>query len=320
MGSEVEQPIPNPTTKETINPNTHTHNQNDTVHANDNISVKTTLSIVQPHSLLPKPTPPATSNQQNDVVPSAFKTFLKQRSNDLSSAISRSITSLKHSIDDRNDERNKNHNDVTEFKLSGLKVVVMMKNDASLGKVRISLFSRSNCRDSSAVRRFLRERALRFVEINVDVYTEREKELRERTGNVIVPKIFFNEKLIGGLVELNAIRKNGSVELEKVLTEIANGKFSGDAPAPPVYGFDEFPEEKADEMVKVVRILRQRLPIQDRLMKIKIVRNCFAGSELVELLVSHHGYDYNKVRYVLHVYFYFIFIFEYYKCSQTLKV
>lgn len=306
MGSEVEQPIPNQTT------NTNTIKPNENKNTNGNISVAKTLSIVQPHSLLPKPTPPlATSNPNpnppNDVVPSTFKTFFRQRSNNLSSAISRTISSIKTSIDDINDKNNSSFNDVTEFKLSGLKVVVETKNDASLGKVRITLFSKSNCRDCSAVRRFFKERGLKFIEINIDVYTEREKELNQRTGNSNVPKIFFNGKLIGGLVELNAIRKNEGGELEKKLIEIADGKFSGDVPVPPEYGFDEKAEEvvevEEDEIVKVVRLLRQRLPIQDRLVKMKIVRNCFAGSELVEFLVRHHGYVHDEVCY----YYYFLF-------------
>lgn len=310
MGSEVEQTT---NTKNTHNDNNEhdttdssTEFQNSTTasnenHANGNIAVSTTLSIVQPHSLLPKPVPPRaiSNNHQNDVVPSSSFgiRFLRQRSNDLSSAISRGISSLKEINKKENDD------DVTELDLSGLKVVVMVKNDASFvvtnKGVRISFFSRSNCRDCSAVRRFFRERGLRFVEINVDVYTEREKELRDRTGNATVPKIFFNGELIGGLVELNTMRKNGGEELEKRLTETVTGKFSGDAPVPPAYGFDDVPEgkEEDEEVVKVVRLLRQRLPIQERLMKMKIVRNCFSGSELVELLVRHHGYAPNKVRY-----------------------
>ncbi|CAJ2674168.1 unnamed protein product [Trifolium pratense] len=303
MGSEVlEQPQHNP--KPTTNTNINKLNENtDTIstenNANGNITVtKKTLSLIQPHSLLPKPTPPISNSHPqspnaNDVVPLNFKTFFRQRSNDLTSAITRTISSIKNSIDDKNDQ----NDDVTEFKLSGLKVVVTVKNDASLGKVRITLFSKSNCRDCSAVRRFFRERGLKFVEINIDVYTEREKELNQRIGNSnsTVPMILFNEKLIGGLVELNAMRKND--ELEKKLIEIANGGFSGDVPVAPEYGFDEVAEEKVvveEEIVKVVRVLRQRLPIQDRLMKMKIVRNCFDGNELVELLVRNHGYVHDK--------------------------
>ncbi|CAI8605322.1 unnamed protein product [Vicia faba] len=294
MGSEVEQHIPNQTTNTNINKSNE--NKNTNTNTNGNISVAKTLSIVQPHSLLPKPTPPiATSNPKppNDAAPSTFKTFFRQRSNNLSSAISRTISSIKTSIDDINDKNNSSFNDVTEFKLSGLKVVVETKNDLSLGKVQITLFSKSNCRDCSAVRRFFKERGMKFVEINVDVYTKRENELYQRTGNTNVPKIFFNGELIGGLVELNAMRKNEGGELEKKLNEVADEKFSGDVPVAPEYGFDEVAEEVVEEeveIVKVVRALRQRLPIQDRLVKMKIVRNCFAGTELVEFLIRHHGY------------------------------
>lgn len=262
-------------------------------HANGNIAVNTTittLSIVEPHSLLPKPAPPTASNHRNGVVrSSSFGKFLRQRSNDLSSAIARGISSLKLQSNDDDDG-------VTEFNLSGMKVVVTAKkNDASLAATaRVSFFSRSNCRDCGAVRRFFREKGVKFVEINVDVYAERERELRERTGSATVPKIFFNGKLIGGLVELNLMRKGG--ELEERLRETAVD--GGDGPAAPEYGFDEVTAEEMEE-VAVVRVLRQRLPIQDRLMKMKIVRNCFAGSELVELLVRHHGCDSSKVRFVI---------------------
>jgi len=319
MGFDLEQHHPNPTTKTTQN---IVSTENNT---NGNITVtKKTLSLIQPHSLLPKPTPPiSNSHPPNETIPfpSTLKTFFRQRSNDLSSAISRTITSLKNSIDDKNELSFNEFNDVTEFNLSGLKVVVTtaFPNDKlSLGKVHITMFSKSNCRDCSAVRRFFKERGLKFIEINIDVYTEREKELNQRTGNSnsTVPMIFFNDKLIGGLVELNAMRKNEGSELERKLIEIANGKFSGDVPVAPEYGFDELVEvEKEDEIVKVVRVLRQRLPIQDRLMKMKIVRNCFDGSELVQLLVRNHGYVHHKVCSVFAFLFYYfefvVFVFNF---------
>ncbi|KAG4991593.1 hypothetical protein JHK87_025050 [Glycine soja] len=145
--------------------------------------------------------------------------------------------------------------------------------------------------------RFFRERSLRFVEINVDVFAEREKELRKRIGSAMVPKIFFGERLIGGLVELNAPRKDDSGELERRLAAAV-----GEGPSAPTYGFDEAAEveeaamtEEEEEIGRVVRVLRQRLPIQDQLMKMKIARNCFVGIELVELLVRHHGCAPSKV-------------------------
>ena len=83
-------------------------------------------------------------------------------------------------------------------------------------------------------------------------------------------------------------------------------KCPDDAPSPPVYGFDDDEEEgekeSTDEIVRIVRVLRQRLPIQDRLMKMKIVKNCFAGCELVEVLIHHLDCGRRKVhtRFLLH--------------------
>jgi len=289
MGLEVEEPIT--TTSQFTAPETMSLSSPQKIQ--NNLTVTSTLPIVQPHALLPKPVPPTASLRNDVTVSSAFGKFFHQRRHELSSAISRGISTLKPQNDDAL-KKNKNEG-VTEFNLSGLKVFVAVKKNESFSQRRISFFSRSNCRECGAVRTFFRERAVRFVEINVDVFTEREKELRERTGSTTVPKIFFGEKLIGGLVELNALRKDGNKELERQLKEA-----EGEGPAAPVYGFDEaaeeaVKEEAAEETLKVVKVLRQRLPIQDRLLKMKIAKNCFAGSELVELLVRNHGYAPTKV-------------------------
>ncbi|KAM1085750.1 hypothetical protein ACFX2I_011390 [Malus domestica] len=47
--------------------------------------------------------------------------------------------------------------------------------------------------------------------------------------------------------------------------------------------------ELMDQMIGIVRLLRLKLPIQDRLMKMKIIKNCFAGSEMVEVLTRDLG-------------------------------
>ncbi|KAF6160736.1 hypothetical protein GIB67_035937 [Kingdonia uniflora] len=215
--------------------------------------------------------------------------YLRERGNSFSTAITKYLSPSK--------------NDVTEFNLSGLKVIVQHKNDGdeevndenrdlpSLNfKGRISLFSRSNCRDCTAVRSFFRDRGLKFIEINIDVYPNRERELIDRTGGKSsVPQIFFNENLIGGLVALNSLRNSG--EFEKRLKEMLGKKCGENAPWPPVYGFDDPEEEeedqRTDEVIEIVRVLRQKLPIQDRLTKMKIVKNCFAGSEMVEVVIQN---------------------------------
>lgn len=243
--------------------------------------------LIRPHSLLPKPqAPPGVIGrslslpEQLDSPAATIGKFFREKSSSVSAAITRRLSSLTKDDDYADEEI------VKEFNLVGLKVVKALKEERKDLKGRISFFSRSNCRDSGAVRSFLRERNLNFVEINVDVYPGREEELRERTGGAAVPQIFFNEKLIGGLVVLNSLRNSGMLEAK--MEEILGSKCPEDAPAPPVYGFDEAGEvATADEMAEMVRVVRQRVPIQDRIMKMKFVKNCFSGAELVEGLIHH---------------------------------
>ncbi|CAN4087546.1 unnamed protein product [Withania somnifera] len=242
-------------------------------------------SIIKPHMFLPQPEPPAgfsilrsQSMTENSSNMPAIGKYFREKSTSLSSAISKTLLLTK--------------SEVTEFELSGMKVIVKLKSQSPATQNlnlsgRVSFFSRSNCRDCTAVRSFLRKQNLTYTEINIDVYPLREKELIERTGSSNVPQIFLNEKLLGGLVSLNSLRNCGM--LEKKLTEMLAGKCPDDAPAAPVYGFDDedYENMRVDEMVKIVTVLRLKLPIQDRIMRMKIVKNCFDGSELVEILIHH---------------------------------
>ncbi|KAL8201389.1 hypothetical protein R6Q57_012728 [Mikania cordata] len=80
------------------------------------------------------------------------------------------------------------------------------------------------------------------------------------------------------------------------MNELLCRKCPDNAPAPPVYGFDDPEEKKEDVMIMEVRLLRQRLPIQDRLIKMKIVKNCFSASEMVEVFIHQFDCGRKKVR------------------------
>jgi len=346
MGSEIENSTNTQQPHNQHNPNipstknhgyesvTNTNNKIETTnrYGGDDVPRDSRVTLVHPHSLLPMPVPPQNfQSNQNDVALSTFSvgSFLRQRSSDLSAAIVKRVSSLRQSVEEDNDgEGDGEKRGVTEFNLSGVKIVVTAKpeeEEASL-RGRISFFSRSNCRDCTAVRRFFREKGLRFVEINVDVFSERERELRERTGTGSVPQIFFNEKLIGGLVALNSLRNSG--EFDRRVAEMLGGKAAdGNAPWPPAYGFDCAEEDREDEMVGVVRVLRLRLPIQDRLRRMKMVNNCFEGNDLVEALIQHFHCARNEVRfsfvhrmptYLFFVFFHFPLLYWYCHCIRNI--
>ncbi|XWS34312.1 hypothetical protein CRYUN_Cryun21dG0029400 [Craigia yunnanensis] len=240
---------------------------------------------------LPRPEPPQPKVERSqslsmaESMPSIGK-YIRDRSSTFSAAIIKHLSSLKEDNGDfivKNDSLNF---EVTEFKIPGVKVIVKLKSDDEREELRgrITFFTRSNCRDCTAVRKFFREKGLGYFEINIDVFPERAKELIERTGSSEVPKIFFNEKLLGGLVTLNSLRNSG--ELDKRMNELLGQKCPEEAPEIPVNGFDD-DEEEEDELVAIVKFLRQKLPIQDRLIKMKIVKNCFSGIDMVEAIIHH---------------------------------
>ncbi|XP_064935097.1 uncharacterized protein LOC135587513 [Musa acuminata AAA Group] len=226
---------------------------------------------------------------------SAIGKYLHNRGSVFSAAIAKRISSLK--VPPSGDGDCGPNGSVTEFRLSGLKVIVRLKGENERAeaepeggeiKGRVSFFSRSGCRDCGAVRSFFREQGLPYVEINVDVFPERQRELVERTGSSALPAIFFNEKLLGGLVALNSLRNSG--EFERRLRDMAGVRCPDAAPRVPAYGFDDEEElrgERPDVMVAMARVLRHRLPIQDRITRMKLVRNCFSGTDMVEAIINH---------------------------------
>ncbi|XP_044971148.1 uncharacterized protein LOC123431437 [Hordeum vulgare subsp. vulgare] len=234
--------------------------------------------------------------------------FFRDRRDVLSSAINRRISSLKEtsSAPAPGDACY----GVQEIHLPNVKVTVRLKEaiaadaeeDDGYGhslsgshiKGRVSFFSRSGCRDCAAVRAFFRQSGLPYVEINLDVFPEREDDLASRAGAAArVPQIFLNEKLLGGLVVLNSLRNSG--EFDRRVRELAGRRCPDAAPRVPVYGFDAgMEEEREDAMVGIVRVLRHRLPIQDRFVRVKLVKNCFSGADMVDGIVNHLECSRNK--------------------------
>ncbi|GJN20889.1 hypothetical protein PR202_gb08322 [Eleusine coracana subsp. coracana] len=245
--------------------------------------------------------------------------FLRDRRDVLSSAITRRISSLKESSSPPPPPPAKAgttaFDGVQEIHLPDVKVTVRLKDaiaaDADFPdgdepysslsggghaiRGRVSFFSRSGCRDCAAVRAFLRGSGLPYVEINLDVFPEREPDLAPRAGAAArVPQIFLNDKLLGGLVVLNSLRNSG--EFDRRVRDLAGRRCPDSAPRVPVYGFDAAgnEEEEEDAMVGVVRVLRHRLPIQDRFVRVKLVKNCFSGADMVDGIVNHLGCSRNK--------------------------
>ncbi|KAH9295181.1 hypothetical protein KI387_038769, partial [Taxus chinensis] len=152
-------------------------------------------------------------------------------------------------------------------------------------KGRIILFSCSESSDCRVARSLLRQKGLRFIEINTDIYPGRKVELEKKTGSPSVPKIFFNEVCLGGVREVTAMDKTG--ELDEKIKGLIETEAPSEAPLPPSVEEEDFGNSgMVDEFENVVTNLREHVVIKDRFYKMRMFSRCFVGSEAVDFLAE----------------------------------
>ncbi|KAL5076519.1 hypothetical protein RYX36_015503 [Vicia faba] len=150
-------------------------------------------------------------------------------------------------------------------------------------KGRIILYTKLGCQESRIFRLFLRTKRLRFVEINIDVYPSRKMELEKISGSTSVPKVFFNEILIGGLSELKNLDESGRLD-EKIDYLVTEAPLF-ETPSPPFSGEDDISSSGAvDELALIVLKMKESITVKDRLYKMRRFTNCFQGSDALNFL------------------------------------
>ncbi|XP_003564062.1 uncharacterized protein LOC100838368 [Brachypodium distachyon] len=150
-------------------------------------------------------------------------------------------------------------------------------------KGRIILYTKLGCADCKMVRLFLHLQRLKYVEINIDIFPSRKLELEKNTGSSTVPKVYFNDLLIGGLSELKKMEESGM--LDERTSVLFKDEPSSDAPLPPLPGEDdESGCGKMDELATIVRKMRESITPKDRFYKMRRFSNCFPGSAAVDFL------------------------------------
>uniref|UniRef100_A0ACD5VAD3 Uncharacterized protein n=1 Tax=Avena sativa TaxID=4498 RepID=A0ACD5VAD3_AVESA len=150
-------------------------------------------------------------------------------------------------------------------------------------KGRIILYTKLGCEDCKMVRLFMHQQRLKYVEINVDIFPSRKLELEKNTGSSTVPKVYFNDLLIGGLTELKKMEESGI--LDERTGVLFKEEPSSAAPLPPLPGEDdESGCGKMDELATIVRKMRESIIPKDRFYKMRRFSNCFPGSEAVDFI------------------------------------
>ncbi|PKA58084.1 hypothetical protein AXF42_Ash019310 [Apostasia shenzhenica] len=148
---------------------------------------------------------------------------------------------------------------------------------------RVIAYTKLGCQACREVRTFFHQKQLRYVEINIDIYPTRKLELEKNTGSSIVPRVYFNEVLIGGLDDLMTLEKSG--KLDEMINILFNEDPSSSAPMPPLPGEDDVSGSgKIDELAAIVRKMKESIVLKDRYYKMRRFSNCFLGSEAVDFL------------------------------------
>ncbi|KAJ4814003.1 hypothetical protein LUZ62_026569 [Rhynchospora pubera] len=157
-------------------------------------------------------------------------------------------------------------------------------------KGRIVIYTQLGCQECKAIRSFLREKRLSFVEINIDVFPSRKLELEKIYGSYAVPKVYFNDELIGGPKELSDMEASGL--LDNKINEMMNIEPAASSPLPPLPGEDdESASGKLDELAAIVRKMKEVLKPKDRYYKMRRFSNCFLGSEAVDFLSEDQYFE-----------------------------
>lgn len=165
-------------------------------------------------------------------------------------------------------------------------------------KGRIILYTKLGCQDCKEARVFLHKRRLRYTEINIDAYPGRKIELEKVAGSSAVPRVLFNEVLIGGLNELKTLDESG--KLTEKIEYVVNEAPSFEAPLPPLSGEDDtFSSGAIDELALVVQKMKDHIVVKDRFHKMRRWVNCFVGSEAVDFLSEDQYLEREEVNYFL---------------------
>ncbi|KAL5982054.1 hypothetical protein ACLOJK_016123 [Asimina triloba] len=157
-------------------------------------------------------------------------------------------------------------------------------------KGRVILYTRLGCQNSREIRKYLHQKRLQYIEINIDIYPSRKAELEKIAGSSAVPRVFFNDLLIGGLGELKAMDESG--ELDQRVNDLTNTEPSPGAPLPPSSGEDdESRTGTVDELAIIVRKMRESITVKDRFYKMRRFTNCFLGSEAVDFFSEDQYFE-----------------------------
>ena len=77
---------------------------------------------------------------------------------------------------------------------------------------KVVVYSKNYCPFCDRAKKLLKSKNVAFEEINLDDQPEQFDALKKKTGQMTVPMIFINEKLIGGFSDLSALESKNELD------------------------------------------------------------------------------------------------------------
>ncbi len=78
--------------------------------------------------------------------------------------------------------------------------------------VKVVVYSKSHCPYCVRAKNLLNQKGVPFEEINLDDKLDELDALKKKTGQMTVPMIFINDKLIGGFSDLSALESKNELD------------------------------------------------------------------------------------------------------------
>eukprot|EP01094_Clydonella_sp_ATCC50884_P000341 TRINITY_DN10267_c0_g1_i1.p1 TRINITY_DN10267_c0_g1~~TRINITY_DN10267_c0_g1_i1.p1 ORF type:complete len:520 (+),score=191.95 TRINITY_DN10267_c0_g1_i1:33-1592(+) len=160
---------------------------------------------------------------------------------------------------------------------------------------QVTVFSISGCPHCRTAKNSLKEKGLKYVEVNLDVFPERKQEMKELSGRHTLPQILFNNIHVGGNDDLQSAMAD-ETRWQELLQEVRERHPEGVPQPPPAHAMDAsssdvcsaITECTPDLHLELVKKMRgpEGIAIQDRMYHLKTYPQVFVGSQLVDWLVK----------------------------------
>ncbi|XP_065177247.1 uncharacterized protein LOC135807139 [Sycon ciliatum] len=155
---------------------------------------------------------------------------------------------------------------------------------------RVTVYSTTGCPEASHVFSKLEALGLPFIDINLDVFCERQEEMIELCGVSVTPQVLFNDRHLGGLDELQELEASGDLDthihyLRRTRPTSRTPALPTDCLLPAVQSNDlEVVPESVDQYASLVREIRKSGLIKDRTYHLRSYKACITGTDLVNFV------------------------------------